>query len=73
MNIKKGETMKESISNAHRTAFDKKMLIKNAEIADIEIIECYYGNCSDKQARHPSTWVKTDETGFNVFLIGRKK
>ena len=67
-----GETIKESISNSHRTGFDKKLLQKRAEEAGVKVLDCYYGEADDTKARHYSTWTRGDENSFNIFLIGHK-
>ncbi len=68
----KGETLLESVSNAHRTLFDVTLLANRAQEAGIIVSDCYCGNCDDTKARHPDTWVKTNIDGYNIFLIGHK-
>lgn len=70
----RGKTLEESISNSHRTAFDDKLLKKQAERGGIIVDSVKIGHLDDMKARHPDTFSEdSDLTPTDVFLIGHKR
>jgi len=70
----KGNTLEESVSNSHRTAFDDKILRKRAEQAGVNVYSVQVGHLDDMKARHPDTFsTATNFDPTDVFLTGYKK